>query len=73
MDRFFIGQGNLRGEKVVLSRENLEWVLQKCTEVGVKRFVPIETFRSIVRKEPIKVNKSASRLADKMKRWQRII
>jgi 16S rRNA (uracil1498-N3)-methyltransferase len=41
----------------LLSREKFEWVLQKCTEVGVKRFVPIETFRSIVRKESINANK----------------
>ncbi len=41
----------------LLSREKFEWVLQKCTEVGVKRFVPIETFRSIVRQKSINANK----------------
>jgi len=49
----------------LLSREKFEWVLQKCTEVGVKRFVPIETCRSIVRKGSINANK--------IERRQRII
>jgi len=49
----------------MLSREKFELVLQKCTEVGVKRFVPIITERSIVRKESPK--------AAKTERWQRII
>jgi len=49
----------------LLSREKFEWVLQKCTEVGVMRFVPIVTERSIVRKELIK--------PDKMRRWRQII
>jgi 16S rRNA (uracil1498-N3)-methyltransferase len=49
----------------LLSREKFEWVLQKCTEVGVKRFVPIETSRSIVRKESINANK--------VNRWKQII
>jgi 16S rRNA (uracil1498-N3)-methyltransferase len=41
----------------LLSREKFEWVLQKCTEVGVKRFVPVKTSRSIVRQESINANK----------------
>jgi 16S rRNA (uracil1498-N3)-methyltransferase len=49
----------------LLSREKFEWVLQKCTEVGVIRFVPVITERSIVRKESRKENKT--------QRWQRII
>lgn len=49
----------------LLSREKFEWVLQKCTEVGVKQFVPIETSRSIVRQKSINANKT--------ERWQRII
>jgi 16S rRNA (uracil1498-N3)-methyltransferase len=50
----------------LLSREKFEWVLQKCTEVGVTRFVPVVTSRSIVRdSDSIKPNK--------MTRWQRII
>ena len=34
----------------LLSREKFEWVLQKCTEVGVSCFVPIVTERSIIRR-----------------------
>jgi 16S rRNA (uracil1498-N3)-methyltransferase len=34
----------------LLARDKFEWVLQKCTEVGVRSFVPIITERSIVRK-----------------------
>jgi len=50
----------------LLAREKFEWVLQKCTEVGVTRFVPTVTERSIVRR-PDTV--TASRLS----RWRRII
>jgi len=49
----------------LLSREKFEWVLQKCTEIGVKQFVPMETFRSIVRQKSINANK--------IKRWKQII
>jgi len=49
----------------LLSREKFEWVLQKCTEVGVRRFVPIVTERSIIRQKPVKANKT--------ERWRRII
>jgi len=49
----------------LLSREKFEWVLQKCTEVGVIRFVPIVTERSIIRQKPVKPNKT--------ERWRRII
>ena len=50
----------------LLARDKFELVLQKCTEVGVVRFVPVVTQRCIVR------------LADtvtvkKMSRWQSII
>ena len=33
----------------ILAREKFEWVLQKCTEVGVTCFVPVVAQRSIVR------------------------
>src|SRR4030042_3133350 len=49
-----------------LSRDKFELVLQKCTEVGVSRFVPIITQRSLVRDaDTVTPNKLA--------RWQRII
>jgi len=49
----------------ILSREKFEWVLQKCTEVGVAGFVPVVTERSVVRDSGIKANR--------LRRWRRII
>jgi 16S rRNA (uracil1498-N3)-methyltransferase len=49
----------------LLAREKFEWVLQKGTEVGVTRFVPVRTQRSIVR---------ARRIEEKrLQRWRRIL
>jgi len=50
----------------LLSRDKFEWVLQKCTEVGVSRFVPMITQRSLVRD-------CDSITASKLGRWRRII
>lgn len=36
--------------QALLPRVKFEWVLQKCTEVGVKRFVPFVADRSIARR-----------------------
>jgi len=49
----------------LLSREKFEWVLQKGTEVGVSRFVPVLTERSIVRAKLIEEKK--------LDRWRRIV
>lgn len=49
----------------LLAREKLEWVLQKCTEIGVAGFVPLVTERSVVRDSGIK--------AGRLGRWRRII
>jgi len=49
----------------VLAREKFEWVLQKGTEVGVSRFVPVLTERSLVRVKTIEDNK--------LDRWRRIL
>ena len=49
----------------LLARDKFEWVLQKCTEVGVTRFVPVVTQRTLIRDTAIKPDKRA--------RWQRII
>ncbi len=50
----------------LLSRDKFEWVLQKCTEIGVSRFVPVVTRRSIVQKtEPLK--------PERLRRWTRIM
>jgi len=51
--------------QAMTAREKFEWVLQKCTEVGVVKFVPVITERSIVRDCKIKQNK--------MERWRQII
>ena len=50
----------------LLAREKFEWVLQKCTEIGVCSFVPVVTQRSIVRR-------TESVTAKKISRWQNII
>jgi 16S rRNA (uracil1498-N3)-methyltransferase len=49
----------------LLKKDNFEWVLQKGTELGVSRFVPLLTERTIVSERAIKPNKLA--------RWQRIL
>jgi 16S rRNA (uracil1498-N3)-methyltransferase len=46
-------------------REKLEWILQKCTEVGVSEFTPIITSRTLVQK--------SAGLAEKHTRWEKII
>lgn len=48
-----------------LKRDNFEWILQKGTELGVARFVPVVTRRSVIRETAVKPNK--------LSRWQRII
>jgi len=50
----------------LLGREKFEWVLQKCTEVGVVRFVPMITSRTIVRD-------SNNITTKKLERWRQII
>jgi 16S rRNA (uracil1498-N3)-methyltransferase len=49
----------------VLAREKFEWVLQKGTEVGVSRFVPVLTERSLARTRTLEDNKRD--------RWHRIL
>jgi len=49
----------------LLAREKFEWVLQKGTEVGVARFVPIQTERTLLRARHIDDRK--------LVRWQRIV
>jgi len=50
----------------LLARDKFEFVLQKCTEVGVQRFVPVITERSLVR------NAHAFN-EDRLERWVRIL
>lgn len=49
----------------VTQREKFEWILQKCTEVGVTSITPLLTERSLVGK--------AVELGKKGERWERII
>jgi 16S rRNA (uracil1498-N3)-methyltransferase len=50
----------------VLKKDNFEWVLQKGTEIGVSRFVPVISQRTVIADdERIKANK--------LPRWERII
>ncbi len=49
----------------MLMREKFEWVLQKGAEIGVARFAPILTARSLVRTRTIEDNK--------LDRWRRIL
>ena len=51
--------------QALLKKDNFEWVLQKGTELGVSRFVPLITQRCVVRQKSIK--------PAKLERWQRII
>lgn len=46
--------------------ERMEWVLQKCTELGVSRIVPVELARCVSRVEPSKEKK-------KLERWEKIL
>ena len=46
-------------------REKFEWMLQKCTEVGASRFVPVLSSRSLVQ--------DAREVANKYERWRRIL
>ncbi len=49
----------------LLARDKFEWVLQKGTEVGVSRFVPVQTERTLLRARQIDPKK--------LDRWQRIV
>ena len=50
----------------LLKRDNFEWVLQKCTEIGVVEFVPMVSRRTMV-------SSPADVKASKVERWRRII
>ena len=48
--------------QAMLKRDNFEWVLQKGTEIGVTRFVPVISERTVVKFKPNKIT-----------RWRKII
>jgi len=47
-----------------LKRENFEWLLQKCTEIGISRFIPTISSRSVINKQE---------WSQKIIRWNKII
>jgi len=49
----------------ILMREKFEWVLQKGTEIGIARFAPVLTARSLVRVKDLEDKK--------LDRWRRIV
>ncbi|RMG91306.1 MAG: 16S rRNA (uracil(1498)-N(3))-methyltransferase, partial [Chloroflexi bacterium] len=49
----------------LLRREKFEWVLQKCTEIGVSCIVPVITRRTLARETAVK--------PAKLTRWQKIV
>jgi len=49
----------------LLKKDNFEWVLQKCTEIGVGEFAPVMSARTVVRSDSVSDNKR--------QRWERII
>jgi 16S rRNA (uracil1498-N3)-methyltransferase len=51
--------------QALLPRDRFELVLQKGTEVGISRFVPLQTERSLIRREVFN--------DDRFDRWRRII
>jgi 16S rRNA (uracil1498-N3)-methyltransferase len=56
--RLLLGQSLLKGEK-------MDWVIQKATELGVDKLVPIESRHSVVQLK-------ADRVDHQLTRWQRI-
>jgi 16S rRNA (uracil1498-N3)-methyltransferase len=58
-------QGHLTLYQCSLKQDKFEWVLQKGTELGVSRFVPVISERSVVR--------PAAALLGKYPRWQAIV
>ena len=55
--------------QALCKKDNFEWVLQKATELGVKRIIPLESERT----EAAFINLPQKKQAKKMARWQKII
>lgn len=51
--------------QALTTRDKFELILQKCTEIGVSKFVPVETKRSLLKVKDIK--------EDRLERFQKII
>lgn len=56
--KIYLGQGILKGEK-------MKWVIQKATELGVDRIIPVRSSRSVPLFEGNETNK-------KVERWRKI-
>ncbi|MGB4594350.1 MAG: RsmE family RNA methyltransferase [Anaerolineaceae bacterium] len=68
VEQFFEGNEELADLTLCFSltrREKVEWVLQKCTEIGVSRFQPFVSERSVSRLESLDDNRRT--------RWEAII
>lgn len=50
----------------LIKGERWDWLLQKCTELGVSRIVPFQSSRTVVKLDGEKVDK-------KQQRWQKIV
>ena len=49
----------------LLKKDNFEWVLQKGTEIGVSRFVPVISQRTVITdEERVKITQAAALGAD---------
>jgi len=51
--------------QALLKSDRLDWVIQKATELGVGRIVPLLSQRTVIRPRP-------GRVASQLERWQRI-
>lgn len=51
--------------QALLKSDRMEWIIQKATELGVSRIVPLLSTRTVVRPR-------ADRIASQQERWQRI-
>lgn len=49
----------------LIKKERWDWLIQKCTELGVSRIVPFESTRTVVKAKEEKLDK-------KLQRWQKI-
>ena len=71
LEEFSIAPAAETGPKITLFQglpkgDKLEWILQKCTELGAAEIVPFVAARSVSRP-------AAVRIQEKLERWRRIV
>jgi 16S rRNA (uracil1498-N3)-methyltransferase len=71
LEEFSIAPAAETGPQITLFQglpkgERLEWILQKCTELGVAEIVPFVAARSVSRP-------AAGRIQEKLERWRRVV